>query len=1319
MRVKLLIPALVLMFAFSAIAAANGGEDWEPPIGPDYADNPPASEQQNLKDVRKYYNESSYAWAASAANYYVEHYPKGISRPEVEYILAKCMLQTQEYEGVLDKLEFIMKKYPRSSYAIDAADIYVDLFSEMNQPYYYWDWSTYLYEYLGVDDYYDYDNKKMLKARKNALKLAENTYKNHMKHLSSQAKMSAADRNVFNHMIMMPYFGLDDYDDETKTYKNYDKYLTSVEKKEMSREMKSVLAFYRGFVYASMYPIDGDEWPGTDEEDFYQWQTKKRFEVAEDHWHNVATEYPDILGGIVARAAIAHYKVVLYNNPEEAAVDFDELATLVKTDNYRVYLEGIAEDLRGPGLVITSVTSDPTGTPQVTVNMGAKGYDEVEMTLYPVNPRYYYKASSKLYEVDIYLTDGRVMRTDSELWYDYGEGEKVDEVEIDRIEPRPTSELPGVGEPVENWTVATRYADDLRISSFEATLEDVAPGMYIVEAQTEDGNMSRSLFLHSKVSAVTTYDNHDFFYQLSDSEDGEPVPITGVTAYNIVYEPDDRGYNREQYKDVKLITRKSGDGYLANMDKLKESTTVYLVLESEDGPALTSFYTPYSYSEDTTESGIVYTDKPMYLPEQTVNYKVILRKVDYVEKALSPVIPTTISLRLVSPDGSELWTGEAKTDDFGTLWGSVELPPGAMLGSYYMYADWSRGEGDEQRNYSASGYFSLEEYEKPEYEMFIEADKDRYLSGEDVRLNITGKYYFGAPMADSKVEYEITRSGYTDKDYEYGVVVKKGEAETDAEGQFVLEWPTKYAGEYDNSYNVWVKITDPSNHEIEEWYYVYTYRNDRFVSIATDKYDYHRDEAIEVDFTTYDWYSDYLSMPVDLTVYEYWYDNEDYEYKTGDVIYETSTVTDSEGLGEVIVELADPPAMVLLEARIEDTVGTEVLTSTSVNFIAEDIETTERVPEIEITVDEWYPELGDTINAKVRSRFEGVTAGVLFFSNDFQEYRNVELTADPDGGYSASFPITLEDRYLPQLQLKANLFHERNYYSHDTYVYITNTNTKMEVTVEVEKDEYTTSDENAKVTVKTATPYGNPITANLSLAAVDEALLALRYDQTEYLPNQFPNMLYRYTYPYITHSLYELGEMNTTNYKFLYYSGVSFYGAYDEVEEGSRAVELLYKYSLPYMVDDDIAIYVGYGSFDNLDPTWYDRVTGWSVGGDTTVTGSGGGRGLGAEPEVSGSSMHINGMRKMSEISVDEAAIDMNMTYTGRDVDNEEKARGEGFEGLLIADASPEEHLETTTIAGKTYAKAELREFFTDLAFWKPDLITDSNGTVSAEIELP
>ena len=106
----------------------------------------------------------------------------------------------------------------------------------------------------------------------------------------------------------------------------------------------------------------------------------------------------------------------------------------------------------------------------------------------------------------------------------------------------------------------------------------------------------------------------------------------------------------------------------------------------------------------------------------------------------------------------------------------------------------------------------------------------------------------------------------------------------------------------------------------------------------------------------------------------------------------------------------------------------------------------------------------------------------------FAEFDNVALMTNPEGGSYADYRILIKDEYAPEMVVKAVVVENGNY--HDDYMRIDvrNDNVVLNIDIDVTEDEYIPG-ELARVNLKCTDQFGAPVVANLSLSAVDEALV--------------------------------------------------------------------------------------------------------------------------------------------------------------------------------------------------------------------------------------
>ncbi|MDP6046357.1 MAG: hypothetical protein QGG25_12160, partial [Phycisphaerae bacterium] len=56
--------------------------------------------------------------------------------------------------------------------------------------------------------------------------------------------------------------------------------------------------------------------------------------------------------------------------------------------------------------------------------------------------------------------------------------------------------------------------------------------------------------------------------------------------------------------------------------------------------------------------------------------------------------------------------------------------------------------------------FRVEEYKKPEFKVNVTAARPDYRVGDEMKIKIAAKYYYGQPVAGAEVKYEIRKQDY-------------------------------------------------------------------------------------------------------------------------------------------------------------------------------------------------------------------------------------------------------------------------------------------------------------------------------------------------------------------------------------------------------------------------------------------------------------------------------------------------------------------------------------------------------------------------------
>ena len=231
----------------------------------------------------------------------------------------------------------------------------------------------------------------------------------------------------------------------------------------------------------------------------------------------------------------------------------------------------------------------------------------------------------------------------------------------------------------------------------------------------------------------------------------------------------------------------------------------------------------------------VYTERPIYRPGQTVYWRGIFRILENDEWRLPPAGLEAI-VNINDGMGNLVSTLRVPVSENGTLHGEFTLAPDAVTGYYSINV---MAPIDTEAYHTASAYFQVAAYRKPEFQVAVTTDKPEYIQGETVRITVQADYFSGGPLANAPVEWRIAGYNYTfswagapeDRFYSFEPfdpdrpaynpfdafqgLVQQGRGQTDADGTFVIELPADLGGMLSSQrWHVDVTITSPTNQAV-------------------------------------------------------------------------------------------------------------------------------------------------------------------------------------------------------------------------------------------------------------------------------------------------------------------------------------------------------------------------------------------------------------------------------------------------------------------------------------------------------------------------
>jgi uncharacterized protein YfaS (alpha-2-macroglobulin family) len=161
-----------------------------------------------------------------------------------------------------------------------------------------------------------------------------------------------------------------------------------------------------------------------------------------------------------------------------------------------------------------------------------------------------------------------------------------------------------------------------------------------------------------------------------------------------------------------------------------------------------------------------FTDRPAFRPGETVQWKIIARE-HRDERWLTPS-KKKLGYDIIDPRGEKVASGEAQLNEYGTFSSELPLTSAMPLGSYTITF---RTVGEKSEQVDTAQFFQLEEYKLPEFRVAVTTPaKKLYRLGDTVEATIDASYYFGGAVANASVEvvvHEETlfRGWYPYRDY--------------------------------------------------------------------------------------------------------------------------------------------------------------------------------------------------------------------------------------------------------------------------------------------------------------------------------------------------------------------------------------------------------------------------------------------------------------------------------------------------------------------------------------------------------------------------
>ncbi len=514
------------------------------------------------------------------------------------------------------------------------------------------------------------------------------------------------------------------------------------------------------------------------------------------------------------------------------------------------------------------------------------------------------------------------------------------------------------------------------------------------------------------------------------------------------------------------------------------------------------------------ERAYVYTDRPIYRPGDEVSFKGIHRIGFDVEYEIFPVDDLLVSVK--GPRGSTVYTETLTTNAFGSFNGIATLPEDTPLGSYRVTVETSNG------NRVGTSYFSVEEYTPSPFEVSLTSVQEEYIAGEELVVDVSAQHFFGAPVSNGTVSYTITSQDYffdrsPDRAFSFGEywyrcyycrsndgLVTRGEVSLENGSAAItqaLSFEELFDEEDQDSSKIFVvtaTVQDGNGRSVSNQESFIVHRADRYVAVQPTSRFTAATESSDIAVLTVDTEGVRSSETVSLLISRY--DLKESKRREVDGTFNTKTeevlvpvyeeVVRTNARGEALVNYTYPQA-----GRYEVVaVGTDAENNKFRDSFMQYVYGSTTAPvsygndrSLEIAVENTDLQVGETSKLIIQSPYQTAKALVTIERDGVLEYEVLDVNQN-----FFDYDVVVTKAHVPNMVASVLLVssdpdikYGQVRYTVDKEIY------ELDIAVSSNKDTYLPGEE-VTLEVVTRNHDGVPVAAEVSIAAVDLSVLALK-----------------------------------------------------------------------------------------------------------------------------------------------------------------------------------------------------------------------------------
>lgn len=651
--------------------------------------------------------------------------------------------------------------------------------------------------------------------------------------------------------------------------------------------------------------------------------------------------------------------------------------------------------------------------------------------------------------------------------------------------------------PVREWTVETGDKGDHAPGSKRVRIEPkLEPGAYLATSHA-GATTASTLILVSDLGIVTHQSATRLDVLTANVMTGEPVANVHVRAWLHV-----GGGSNPEIRAVDATT--NGEG-LATLNVAGASGGIETLASNGTRQAFTSSYARGWYAAHAAGEWRVYafTDRPAYRPNETVQWKFLARQRAGGEWTTPG--GQQLDYDITSPRGEKVASGKLTLNAFGSAWGELPLTASMPLGQYTIAFRTS------DRNVGYAQLFRLEEYKLPEFAVKVSTPEAmRYRTGDVVEASIQADYYFGGPVANANVEVVITQTPYARywypwREYSwfydeapryYGgdSVVKRETLKTDENGHATVRIETQRDGA-EMRYQIEARVVDASRREVRGEGAVNVTKQRYAVTVYPAHYLYRTGDKVTLSFRAVDANDRPVAVDGKLAIVRRRWVRDENRYEDMTIAdANVKTGADGEGSytftatrdGYYSAEWTSSDADPGRKPRARD-----VVRAATTVWVSRD-----NVPDLgyhpsralEVIVDRETVKPNETVPVLLVA--PASNRWVLFTTSGEETFDTRVLHLE---GTAKLVNVKLDDRHIPNFFITATSLFDRQLATETKNVIVPPVQHFLTVDVQQDRPTYEPRQE-GRVTITTKDATGKPVPAEVSLSVADDSVAAIAAD---------------------------------------------------------------------------------------------------------------------------------------------------------------------------------------------------------------------------------